>query len=231
MIHPDRKTFKRLAENYNIIPLFKTVPADLETPISLYLKLAFPGRESFLLESGEVGEKSRYSFIGSEPFLTLYTLGSDTVVREENGKRWCSGGDPLHVLEKVFQGFNVYRPEELSGFWGGAAGYLSYDLMVFLLMKKSPRLKRLPFFAGWIPCSFMERKQRLTAASFIHTRSLKLFPFHRVCRWKGAGNTAAVLFYWILNMLIKKVVEAGPSIGGWSCRSLKGSFPLFLPEV
>ncbi len=128
MISPDRETFKRLGENYNIIPLFKTVPADLETPISLYLKLASHSRESFLLESGELGEKSRYSFIGSEPFLTLYTLGSVTVVQEESGKEWRTDGDPLDVLENIIKGFNVYQPEKLSAFWGGAVGYLAYDM-------------------------------------------------------------------------------------------------------
>lgn len=130
MISPDRETFYRLGENYNVIPVFKTVPADLETPISLYLKLASFGKESFLLESGELGEKARYSFIGSEPFLTLYTLDSDTVVQEENGKRWRSWADPLSILEDIIKSFDVYQPEEIAApFWGGAVGYLSYEMV------------------------------------------------------------------------------------------------------
>ncbi len=149
MIRPDRETFSRLGENYNIIPLFKTVPADLETPISLYLKLASPCGESFLLESGELGEKARYSFIGSEPFLTLYTLGSDTVVQGEIGKRWRSEGDPLSVLENIFKGLNVYQPGELSAFWGGAVGYLSYDMV-----KRWEKIPGIQEESRWPSCYF-----------------------------------------------------------------------------
>jgi len=129
VLRPDRETFCQLGENYNIIPVFKTVPADLETPISLYLKLASTCKESFLLESGELGEKARYSFIGSEPFLTLYTLGSDTVVQGEIGKQRHSGEDPLSVLEDILKSFHVYRFKELPAFYGGAVGYLSYEMV------------------------------------------------------------------------------------------------------
>jgi anthranilate synthase component 1 len=149
LIKPDRETFNRLGKDYDIIPVFKTVPADLETPISLYVKLASYCRESFLLESGELGEKSRYSFIGSEPFLTLYTLGSDTVVQEENGERWRSGDDPLNVLENIFKSLHVYQPEELSVFWGGAVGYLSYDMV-----KRWEKVPGIEEESRWPSCYF-----------------------------------------------------------------------------
>ncbi len=129
MVFPDRKTFVELGRNYDLIPLYQTVPADLETPISLYLQLVASERESFLLESGELGEKARYSFMGGAPFLTLYTLGHDTVVQEEGGKSRRTGEDPLHVLGNILQGYRVYRPSGLPPFWGGAVGYLSYDLV------------------------------------------------------------------------------------------------------
>ncbi|MDO9534963.1 MAG: anthranilate synthase component I [Bacillota bacterium] len=149
MINPGRETFNRLGEIYNIVPLFKTVPADLETPISLYLKLTSHSKESFLLESGELGEKSRYSFIGSEPFLTLYTVDSDTVVQEESGKQWRSGDDPLDVLEKIFKGFKVYHPEELSAFWGGAVGYISYDMV-----RRWEKIPGIQEESSWPSCYF-----------------------------------------------------------------------------
>jgi len=131
VICPDRETFCRLGERYNLIPVFMTVPADLETPISLYLKLAaFSHKESFLLESGDLGERARYSFIGTEPFFTIYTSGNDTIIQEENKKKRHFVADPLNLLEEVLKGFKVYHPPELTvPFWGGAAGYLSYEMV------------------------------------------------------------------------------------------------------
>ena len=69
---PDFETFKKLSERGNLIPVHKVLAADLETPVSAYLKLAAGHKYSFLFESVEGGEKiGRYTFLGADPFLTV----------------------------------------------------------------------------------------------------------------------------------------------------------------
>ena len=73
MYSPSRSEFQELAKTYNLIPVFREITADLETPVSAYLKTA-RGPYSFLLESVEGGERlARYSFIGTEPLDALRT--------------------------------------------------------------------------------------------------------------------------------------------------------------
>ncbi len=131
MILPDKETFSALCEDFTVIPIYKTVPADLETPISVYLKTAGSEKHSFLLESGDLGEQARYSFIGRDPFLTLVTKGNETVIERSGGERWCVQDDPLDVLQEMIRPEKIYLPAELEAFWGGAAGYVSYDLARF----------------------------------------------------------------------------------------------------
>ena len=118
--YPAIEQFRALAaEGYNLIPVYREVVADLETPVSAYLKVA-GGREgaSFLLESVEGGERmARYSFIGAEPYRVLRTGEG-----EPDGP-----GDPLVAIEAELARF---RPAQLAGlprFVGGAVGYLSYE--------------------------------------------------------------------------------------------------------
>lgn len=149
MPFPDRDTFLQLAGNHNVIPVFKTIPADLETPVSLYLKIASHYSGSFLLESGDLGEKARYSFVGCDPALFLYNVGNATYVQEKPGKRWCTKGDPLDVLRRIIESFKPYQPDILTTFWGGAVGYLSYDLVRW--WEKLPGMK---VESGWPSCYF-----------------------------------------------------------------------------
>ncbi len=148
MIKPDLHDYCRLAGEYGIIPVYQTVPADLETPISLYLKLTSGREGSFLLESGDLGEAARYSFVGCDPFLTFYSRGEETVIWENGEQRWRRGGDPLTALENIIDRFKAHRPQDLNFFWGGAVGYLSYDLV-----KRWEKLPLLKEEAGW-PSSF-----------------------------------------------------------------------------
>ncbi len=131
MLKPDKETFCRLVNDYNIIPVYRTIPADMETPVSIYLKVASARPGSFLLESGDIGEKARYSFIGSDPFLSVFTEGDKTIIQEVNGGRSIVEDEPLQALEDVFNNYKVYQPDDLPAFWGGAVGYLSYDMVKF----------------------------------------------------------------------------------------------------
>ena len=112
-------------------PLLRELPADVETPISIYLKLRGLG-PSFLLESVEGGEHlARYSMIGTQPWAILRSW-RDRVVLEEAG-RWqespLEDGDVLDVLRAHLPLYGAPTQEGLPRFTGGAVGYMGYDLV------------------------------------------------------------------------------------------------------
>jgi anthranilate synthase component 1 len=116
---PSLDEAKRLAGKGNIVPVFREVYADLETPVSAYLKVA-RGKYSFLLESVEGGERlARYSFIGTEPYRVLRT-GENELANE-------TPGDPLLPIEEELGRFTPVRVEGLPRFHGGAVGYMAYE--------------------------------------------------------------------------------------------------------
>ncbi|MBI2853516.1 MAG: anthranilate synthase component I [Chloroflexi bacterium] len=134
---PDRESFCRIAEAGNIAPVFRELPADLDTPVSVFLKLK-GNTPCFLLESVERGEQvGRYSFIGTNPSVIVRANEKEAVVtrngseaREFLGKA-PKASDPLHVVQRLLSGYRVVRLPGLPGFFGGAVGYLSYDMVRF----------------------------------------------------------------------------------------------------
>ena len=130
MIRPDKETFLRQAEPGTLVPVFLELNADLETPVSAYLKISgkFP-TDHFLLESVEGGENwARYSFIGFDPHVRFRADEREVTVRkgEETSTRPASG-DPLEELERLLSGMR-YRPAPgLPRLSGGAVGYIGYD--------------------------------------------------------------------------------------------------------
>ncbi|NOX60534.1 MAG: anthranilate synthase component I, partial [Chloroflexi bacterium] len=81
MYTPTLDQVRKVAHQGNLIPIYRLLPADLETPVSVYLKLRRPGKSSFLLESVEKGEQlGRYSFIGVDPPISLSLRGSRVTV-------------------------------------------------------------------------------------------------------------------------------------------------------
>ncbi|HCI86140.1 MAG TPA: anthranilate synthase component I [Dehalococcoidia bacterium] len=114
---PDPDTFKELANDHNLIPVYREISADLETPVSAYLKTA-TGKHSFLFESVEGGENlARYSMLGTEPSEVL-TTGAGTEYGEV---------DPLNLLRERMSTVKYAHVEGLPKFHGGAVGYLAYD--------------------------------------------------------------------------------------------------------
>jgi len=112
---------RALAVRANLAPVYREVPADLETPVSAFLKVA-RGKHSFLLESVEGGERlARYSFIGTEPYRVLRS-GSNAARNEEPG-------DPLVHIEEELSRFRVAPVAGLPRFHGGAVGYLAYEVV------------------------------------------------------------------------------------------------------
>ena len=115
MYYPTLEEVRQLKRHGNLIPICRDIQADLETPVSAYLKIA-RGNYSFLLESVEGGERlARYSFIGTEPSLVLGTGNENPV-------------DPLNLVEKEFARFRPVSIADLPRFHGGMVGYLSYEV-------------------------------------------------------------------------------------------------------
>ena len=109
--------FIKKSKEYNLIPVFREIRADLDTPLSIYLKLS-KNNYSFLLESITGGENlARYSIIGTNPKKVIKT-GKN----EEFGEV-----DPLEIIKNEINSYKVPEIKELPVFTGGAVGYLSYE--------------------------------------------------------------------------------------------------------
>ncbi|MBP8973961.1 MAG: anthranilate synthase component I [Anaerolineae bacterium] len=132
-ITPDRAAAHRLFARGDLLPVYRTLLADLETPVSVYLKLAGMGASSFLLESVEGGEQvGRYSFLGVNPKGMITVQGQHvTITRhgQTTARDLAPGEDPLHVIAAEMERFRPVRLEGLPRFVGGAVGYLSYDVV------------------------------------------------------------------------------------------------------
>jgi len=126
--------FKSLAaQGYNRIPLLSENFADLETPLSLYLKLAGGERHSFLLESVVGGERfGRYSFIGLPARTQLRASGFVTEVVTDGAVVERHEGNPLDFIEAYQARFKVALRPGLPRFCGGLAGYFGYDAVRFM---------------------------------------------------------------------------------------------------
>ena len=126
--------FKRLAEQgYNRIPLIGEAFADLETPLSLYLKLAGGRRLSFLLESVVGGERfGRYSFIGLPARTLLRATGLHCEVVTDGRVVESHEGNPLDFIERYQQRFKVALRPGMPRFCGGLAGYFGYEAVRFM---------------------------------------------------------------------------------------------------
>ena len=129
--------FKSLAsQGYNRIPLIAEAFADLETPLSLYLKLAYAsggGKHSFLLESVVGGERfGRYSFIGLPAKTLLRATGFMTEVVTDGQVIETHAGNPLDFIAAYQQRFKVALRPGMPRFCGGLAGYFGYDAVRFI---------------------------------------------------------------------------------------------------
>ena len=130
MYQPTQEKIKEMAGRGNLAPVFRSINADLETPVSAYLKVA-QGPYSFLLESVEGGERiGRYSFIGTDPYKVV-----KTGAKEELGEI-----DPLIPVQEEMDQYRLVPVEGLPGFHGGAVGYLAYDTIRYF----EPRVPEMP---------------------------------------------------------------------------------------
>jgi anthranilate synthase component I len=138
MIKPTQSEFDVLAaKGYNVIPVACEIVADLETPVSAFLKTT-RGDYAFLLESVRGGEKwGRYTFLGSEPTMVLRARGNRLdVIRPGSGGRDSPASIESRRVSNCFEALRNelkrFRAPELAGlplFFGGAVGFLAYDIV------------------------------------------------------------------------------------------------------
>lgn len=135
-VYPSREEFVRLASTGVLVPVYKEILADWETPVSAFYKVAQGQPYAFLLESVAGGERiARYSFIGLAPFTILRTKGRSARVWEpQSGWRTLfipEKQDPLDLARALLRRFAYHPLRELPRFAGGAVGYLAYDMVRF----------------------------------------------------------------------------------------------------
>ena len=124
---PNRKDFLALARKHTLVPVYHTITADLETPVSAFLRAAWQERECFLLESVEGGEQvGRYTFIGVNPYKRIVARGRQIDVTE-GGKTTRIDADVFAVLRDALGGHKPARIAGLPPFTAGAVGFFAYD--------------------------------------------------------------------------------------------------------
>jgi anthranilate synthase component 1 len=125
MYHPTLKEARNLKNSGNLLPVYREISADLETPVSAYLKIN-RGGYSFLLESVEGGDRlARYSLIGTEPYKLLNTNSAE-------------GVDPLALIAAELSRHKLVPLDGLPRFCGGAVGYLAYETTAYFENLPSP---------------------------------------------------------------------------------------------
>jgi len=129
-IKPSLPEFKKLADQGNLIPVYEEFLADVDTPVSAYLKIQ-DKPYSYLLESAEGGERwGRYSFIGYKPYVVVLSKGREVEVRRGVEQEiFQDVENPLEVLREISREFTPVTSDDLAPFQGGLVGYFNFDLI------------------------------------------------------------------------------------------------------
>jgi anthranilate synthase component 1 len=127
-LSPSRESFRELARQGNLIPVYREIIADMETPVSAFHKID-TGDHSFLFESVEKGNKfARHSFLGASPHLIFQARGKNITLREGAEQRhYTIDDDPLRELERLMSGYRPVPVDGLPLFYGGAVGYIGFE--------------------------------------------------------------------------------------------------------
>jgi anthranilate synthase component 1 len=126
---PSERDFLKLSRTHTLVPVYRTVTADLETPVSAFLRIAAEEPEAFLLESVEGGEHvGRYTFIGIQPYKKMVARGREISVQEGRRKHSFTG-DIFEELKRALNGHTPARLPGLPPFTAGAVGFFAYDVV------------------------------------------------------------------------------------------------------
>src|SRR5580765_3072638 len=140
MLFPDYSEFSRLARSATMVPVVKTVAADLRTPVSAFLSFAAGEPNAFLLESVEGGEKiGRYTFLGARPYMVLRARGR-RITLERNRKKTQREGSVFQVLDELLREHTPAHVPGLPPFTAGAVGFFAHDAVRQL--EKLPELAK-----------------------------------------------------------------------------------------
>jgi anthranilate synthase component I len=133
---PEYNDFVQIMKTAGLVPVYRKIIADLDTPLTLFAKVAGQENHIFLFESMEGGEKwGRYSFIGFDPLLTFSSKGSKIDIESFAGelfKQPTPGTNPLEALQSMLEAFKAAENADLPRFCGGAVGFLGYDMVRFM---------------------------------------------------------------------------------------------------
>ncbi|MEW5744432.1 MAG: anthranilate synthase component I [Nitrospirota bacterium] len=139
MLFPDFDTFIALARQGNLIPVYKEILGDSETPVSAFLKL--DKKPAFLLESVTGGEKwARYSFLGIDPAMTVVFHGRRGEISSNGSRSTVEAEDPLIIIKETLGQFTPVEVPGLPRFSGGFVGYIGYDVVKFF--ERVPDLRK-----------------------------------------------------------------------------------------
>jgi len=168
MHQPGIDQFRELAASAGLIPVCREIIADMDTPLTVFAKVAGGESHAFLFESLQGGEKwGRYSFIGLDPIATFESRGERITLRR-GGETVEQDGNPIEALQALLASFSpCLAAEYLPRFFGGAVGYMGYDMVRFMerLPEKNPPLADFPDSLLMIPRTVLiydSLKQTLT---------------------------------------------------------------------
>lgn len=154
---PAREAAAALFEQGSLLPLYQTLPADLETPVSIFIKLSQLSPAAFLLESVEGGEQvSRYSFLGVDPARVISVQNgvvTDTRAGQASSRPLAADETPLSPVRAAVQAYRPVQVEGLPRFIGGAVGYVGYDVVRSFerLPQPNPDTLNIPDLAFMFP--------------------------------------------------------------------------------
>ncbi len=169
--------FEQEAARGNVVPVVRTVLADLQTPVGAFMRVAGDSPHAFLLESVEGGERiARYSFLGAEPELIVRGRGADTTIERRGGEREEHAGvRATDYLRDYFRGRRLARRAGLAPMAGGAVGYLAYDAARWFEpvlegdLKGSPEADDAVFMVFRTVLAFDRVRQQIEIASVVFT--------------------------------------------------------------
>jgi anthranilate synthase component 1 len=208
MYQPTFSEFERLAARGNLVPVFREINVDLETPVSLYLKLR-GGGPSFLLESVEGGERlARYSFLSVNPSRVWTLRGGQVLIRNHAGVESVSldGRDPLEALRDLVAAYQAVHVEGLPRFFGGAVGYLSYDIVRHI--ERLPNTSRDEFA---IPEAQFLLTDTLIAFDHVKHRALVIANAHAAGDTRAAYDDAVARIEHLIARLNQPMAAPSPA--------------------
>ncbi len=183
-VRPSREEFVALARDHTVVPVWREVLADLETPVSAFVKLvgaAETDPPGFLLESVEHAERwGRFSFIGCDPVLTMVVRGRSVEFHGTPPPGVPTNDGALAALEALLATYRAPALAELPPFHGGVVGYLGYDVV-----REIERLPNVPADDRGTPDAVLSVTGHVTA--FDHFRQ-RLYLIENVFLERGAGR-------------------------------------------